>query len=49
MRATVSCTRILATSYRGQLLEILFTSNTAEDPVVKDKIDQVIESVRLEE
>jgi hypothetical protein len=42
-------TRILATSYRGQLLEILFTSNTDENPVVKDKIDQVIESVGLEE
>jgi len=42
-------TRILATSYGGQLLEIMFTSNTDENPVVKDKIDQVIESVRLEE
>lgn len=42
-------TRILATSYRGQLLEIMFTSNTDETPVLKDKIDQVIESVRLEE
>jgi len=42
-------TRILATSYRGQLLEIMFTSNTDENPVVKDKIDHVIESVGLEE
>lgn len=42
-------TRILATSYHGQLLEIMFTSNTDETPVLKDKIDQVIESVRLEE
>ena len=42
-------TRILATSYRGQLLEILFTSNTDETPALKDKIDNVIESVRLEE
>jgi hypothetical protein len=41
-------TRILATSYEGQLLEIIFTSNTDENPVVKDKIDQVIESVKLE-
>ena len=42
-------TRILATSYDGQLLEIMFTSNTDENPALKDKIDQVIESVRLEE
>lgn len=42
-------TRILATSYEGQLLEIMFTSNTDEDPVLKDKIDKVIETVRLEE
>jgi hypothetical protein len=41
-------TRILATSYEGQLLEILFTSNTDENPVLKDKIDKVLESVRLE-
>lgn len=42
-------TRILATSYGGQLLEVMFTSNTDENPVVKDKIDHVIESVGLEE
>jgi hypothetical protein len=41
-------TRILATSYDGQLLEILFTSNTDENPAIKDKIDKVLESVRLE-
>ena len=41
-------TRILATSYEGQLLEIMFTSNTDEDPVLKDKIDKVMETVRLE-
>jgi hypothetical protein len=41
-------TRILATSYEGQLLEIMFTSNTDEDPVLKDKIDEVMETVRLE-
>lgn len=41
-------TRILGTSYDGQLLEIIFTSNTDEDPALKDKIDKVIESVRLE-
>ena len=40
-------TRILATSYEGQLLEILFTSNTDENPILKDKIDQVLESVKL--
>jgi hypothetical protein len=40
-------TRILATSYEGQLLEILFTSNTDENPVLKDKIDQVLDSVKL--
>jgi hypothetical protein len=42
-------TRILGTSYKGQLLEIIFTSNTDENPGLKDKIDKVIESVRLEE
>jgi len=41
-------TRILATSYDGQLLEIMFTSNTDENPAIKDKIDKVLESVRLE-
>lgn len=41
-------TRILGTSYDGQLLEIIFTSNTDENPALKDKIDKVIESVRLE-
>ena len=42
-------TRILVTSYGGQLLEIMFTSNTDPNRALKDKIDQVIESVRLEE
>ena len=42
-------TRILGTSYRGQLLEIMFTSNTDPSPALKDEIDKVIESVRLEE
>lgn len=41
-------TRILGTSYDGQLLEIIFTSNTDENPALKDKIDKVLESVRLE-
>jgi hypothetical protein len=41
-------TRILATSYDGQLLEILFTSNTDENPALKDQIDKVLQSVQLE-
>jgi hypothetical protein len=40
-------TRVLATSYEGQLLEILFTSNTDENPALKDQIDKAIESVQL--
>ena len=40
-------TRIFATSYGGQLLEIMFTSNTDPDPATKTKIDHVIESVKL--
>jgi hypothetical protein len=42
-------TRFLATSYEGQLLEITFTSNTDEDPALKDKIDRIFESMRLKE
>ena len=42
-------TRILATSYDGQLLEIIFTSNTDKDPATKAKIDRIFESVKLEE
>ncbi|PZR73685.1 MAG: hypothetical protein DLM73_10020 [Chthoniobacterales bacterium] len=42
-------TRILATSYGGQLLEITFTSNTDENPALKDKIDQLMASVKLTE
>jgi hypothetical protein len=42
-------TRIFATSYGGQLLEIMFTSNTDPNPALKDNIDKVIESVRLED
>ncbi len=40
-------TRIFATSYGGQLLEITFTSNTDPNRALKDKIDKVIESVKL--
>ena len=42
-------TRILATSYGGQLLEIIFTSNTDRNAKTKTKIDRMIESVKLEE
>jgi hypothetical protein len=42
-------TRFLTTSYKGQLLEITFTSNTDENPLVKDKIDRTMDSIRLEE
>lgn len=40
-------TRILATSYQGQLLEIIFTSNTDRSDATKAKIDRMIESVKL--
>ena len=42
-------TRILATSYAGQLLEIMFTSNTDPNRALKEKMDQAIESVSLED
>jgi len=42
-------TRIFSTSYGGQLLEIMFTSNTDPDPATKAKIDRIIESVKLAE
>lgn len=42
-------TRILATSYDGQLLEIMFNSNTDPNRALKEKIDQVIESVSLQD
>lgn len=40
-------TRILATSYEGQLLEIVFTSNTDRDAATKARIDLILESVKL--
>jgi hypothetical protein len=40
-------TRIFSTSYEGQLLEIMFTSNTDKNPTTKAKIDRMIDSVRL--
>jgi hypothetical protein len=42
-------TRIFGTSYKGQLLEFIFTSNTDPSPLLKDKIDKVIESVKVED
>ena len=42
-------TRFLTTSYKGQLLEISFTSNLNTDPKVKAEIDQIMKSVHLEE
>jgi len=42
-------TRNLTTSYKGQLLEINFTTNLATDPALKDEIDKIVASVRLEE
>lgn len=40
-------TRIFATSYEGQLLEIIFTSNTDRSDATRAKIDRMIESVKL--
>jgi tetratricopeptide (TPR) repeat protein len=42
-------TRNLTTSYKGQLLEINFTSNLNTAPELKKEIDQIMESVHLEE
>ena len=42
-------TRFLTTSYKGQLLEIDFTSNLNTDPKLKQEIDHVMDSVHLEE
>jgi tetratricopeptide (TPR) repeat protein len=42
-------TRNLTTSYQGQLLEINFSSNLNTDPKLKQEIDEIIESVHLEE
>lgn len=42
-------TRFLTTSYKGQLLEIDFTSNVNADPKLKKEIDQIMDSVHLEE
>jgi len=42
-------TRNLTTSYKGQLLEISFTSNLNTDPKLKQEIDRIMDSVQLEE
>jgi tetratricopeptide (TPR) repeat protein len=42
-------TRNLTTSYKGQLLEINFTSNLNTDPKLKKEIDNIMDSVHLEE
>jgi tetratricopeptide (TPR) repeat protein len=42
-------TRNLTTSYKGQLLEINFSSNLNTDPKLKEEIDHIMDSVHLEE
>jgi tetratricopeptide (TPR) repeat protein len=42
-------TRNLTTSYKGQLLEINFSSNLNTDPALKAEIDRIMDSVHLEE
>jgi tetratricopeptide (TPR) repeat protein len=42
-------TRNLTTSYKGQLLEINFSSNLNTDPRLKQEIDRIMDSVHLEE
>jgi tetratricopeptide (TPR) repeat protein len=42
-------TRNLTTSYKGQLLEMNFTSNLNTDPKLKKEIDHIVDSVHLEE
>jgi tetratricopeptide (TPR) repeat protein len=42
-------TRFLTTSYKGQLLEITFTSNLNTEPKLKEEIDHIMDSVHLEE
>ncbi|HEV3098477.1 MAG TPA: tetratricopeptide repeat protein [Candidatus Udaeobacter sp.] len=42
-------TRFLTTSYKGQLLEVTFTSNLNTAPELKKEIDHIMDSVRLEE
>jgi tetratricopeptide (TPR) repeat protein len=42
-------TRNLTTSYKGQLLELNFTSNLNTDPKLKKQLDHIVDSVHLEE
>src|SRR5205823_8745210 len=42
-------TRCLTTSYKGQLLEITFTSNLNTRPELKEEINHIMDSVHLEE
>jgi hypothetical protein len=42
-------TRFLTTSYKGQLLEITFTSNLNTSPELKKEIDRIMDSVHLQE
>ena len=42
-------TRFLTTSYKGQLLEITFTTNLTTEPELKEEIDHIMDSVHLEE
>jgi tetratricopeptide (TPR) repeat protein len=42
-------TRFLTTSYKGQLLEITFTSNLNTDPKLKEEINRIMNSVHLED
>jgi len=42
-------TRFLTTSYKGQLLEITFTSNLNTKPRLKEEINHIMDSVHLEE
>jgi len=42
-------TRNLTTSYKGQLLEINFSSNLNTDPRLKQEIDRIMDSLHLEE
>jgi len=42
-------TRFLTTSYKGQLLEITFTSNLNTAPELKQEIDRIMDSVHLDE
>jgi tetratricopeptide (TPR) repeat protein len=42
-------TRFLTTSYKGQLLEINFTSNLNTSTELKKEIDNIVDSVNLEE